>query len=90
MPHIVLEHSDNLPELPDFSALFNDIHQALNRIGGIKLDNCKSRTRVAEHCYIGAGDPDNACIRKKPAAKKNIVTTSPSKATNSNITRPKT
>ena len=62
MPHIVLEYSENLPELPDFSALFNDIHQASNRIGGIKLDNCKSRTRVAEHCYIGGGDPDNAFI----------------------------
>jgi 5-carboxymethyl-2-hydroxymuconate isomerase len=62
MPHIVLEYSENLPELPDFRALFDDIHQALNRVGGIKIENCKSRARVAEHCYIGDGDPDNAFV----------------------------
>lgn len=62
MPHIVLEYSDNLPQLPDFRALFDDIHQALNRIGGIKVENCKSRASVARHCYIGDGDADNAFI----------------------------
>lgn len=62
MPHIVLEYSSNLPELADFRALFDDIHRALNRIGGIRLENCKSRARVAEHYYIGDGNPDNAFI----------------------------
>lgn len=62
MPHIVLEYSANLSELPDFRALFDDIHQALHRIGGIKIENCKSRVRVAEHYYIGDGNPDNAFI----------------------------
>ncbi len=62
MPHIVLEYSDNLPELPDFRALFDDIHLTLNRIGGIRLENCKSRARSARHCYIGDGNPDNAFI----------------------------
>ena len=62
MPHIVLEYSSNLPELADFRALFDDIHQALHRIGGISLENCKSRARAAEHFYIGNGDPDNAFI----------------------------
>ena len=62
MPHIVLEYSSNLPELADFRALFDDIHQALNRIGGIRLENCKSRARAAEHYYIGDGNPDNAFI----------------------------
>ena len=62
MPHIVLEYSSNLPELPDFRALFNDIHHALSRIGGIRLENCKSRARAAEHYYIGDGNPDNAFV----------------------------
>ena len=62
MPHIILEYSENLPELPDFRALFDDIHQTLNRLGGIRLDNCKSRARRAEHVYVGDGDPDNAFI----------------------------
>jgi 5-carboxymethyl-2-hydroxymuconate isomerase len=62
MPHIILEYSANLSALPDFRVLFDDIHQALNRLGGIKIENCKSRARVAEHCYIGDGNPDNAFI----------------------------
>lgn len=62
MPHIVLEYSDKLPELADFRALFADIHRALNRIGGIRLENCKSRARQVSHCYIGDGNPDNAFI----------------------------
>jgi len=62
MPHIVLEYSDNLPQLPDFRALFDDIHQVLNRIGGIRLENCKSRARMASHCYIGDGNRDNAFL----------------------------
>ena len=62
MPHVVLEYSDNLSPLPDFRALFDDIHRALNRIGGIRLDNCKSRARAASHCYIGDGNPANAFI----------------------------
>lgn len=62
MPHIVLEYSANLPELPDFRALFDDIHHALNRIGGIRLENCKSRARAAQHYYVGDGHPDNAFV----------------------------
>jgi len=62
MPHIVLEYSSNLPELPDFHARFDDIHQALNRIGGIRLENCKSRARSADHYYIGDGNPAHACV----------------------------
>jgi len=62
MPHIVLEYSDNLPELAEFRALFDDIHQALFRLGGIRLDNCKSRARAAGQVFIGDGDPDNAFI----------------------------
>ena len=62
MPHIVLEYSNNLPAMADFAPLFADIHRALNRIGGISLDNCKSRARVAEASYVGDGNPDNAFI----------------------------
>lgn len=62
MPHIVLEYSDNLPAAPDFGALFADIHAALHRLGGIKLENCKSRARAAQHCHVGDGDPGNGFI----------------------------
>ena len=62
MPHVTLEYSSNLPELPDFRALFGDIHQCLNSTGGIKLENCKSRARAATHFHIGDGNPGNAFI----------------------------
>ncbi|MEM7563431.1 MAG: hypothetical protein AAF353_10340 [Pseudomonadota bacterium] len=62
MPHIVLEYSDNLPPLVDYSALFGEVHQALNLIGGIKLENCKSRARVASPFYVGDGNSANAFI----------------------------
>lgn len=62
MPHIVLEYSENLPELADFPGLFSDVHQALNRIGGIRIENCKSRVLVARHCFVGAGDASSSFI----------------------------
>jgi 5-carboxymethyl-2-hydroxymuconate isomerase len=62
MPHIILEYSANLHELPSFNALFADIHQVLNREGGIKLENCKSRARIANDYYIADGHPKHAFI----------------------------
>ncbi|MFT5219331.1 MAG: 5-carboxymethyl-2-hydroxymuconate isomerase [Gammaproteobacteria bacterium] len=62
MPHIVLEYSSNVPRLAGFAELFAEVHQALHSIGGIKLDNCKSRARVADDYYIGDGDSGNAFI----------------------------
>ena len=62
MPHIILEYSANLYELPSFSALFADIHQLLHREGGIKLENCKSRARMASNYYIANGDPSHSFV----------------------------
>ena len=62
MPHIILEYSANLYELPSFSALFADIHQTLHREGGIRLENCKSRARMASHFYIADGHPNHSFI----------------------------
>jgi len=55
MPHVILEQSANLPQPADHTALFAELHAALQRIGGIRLGNCKSRLRVAERYYIGDG-----------------------------------
>jgi len=46
MPHLILDDSSNLVGLPDFRALLGDIHQALQRIGGIRLDNLKKRAQM--------------------------------------------
>ena len=62
MPHIVLEYSANLYVLPSFSKLFSEIHQVLNRVGGVKLENCKSRARAADHFYIADGNPKHSFV----------------------------
>lgn len=62
MPHVTLEYSANLPQLSDFRVLFDEIHRVLNSTGGIKLENCKSRARIAEHFHIGDGNPENGFI----------------------------
>jgi 5-carboxymethyl-2-hydroxymuconate isomerase len=62
MPHNVLEYSANIPRLDNFSELFAELHQILNKVGGIKLGNCKSRARMAEDFYVGDGSSANAFI----------------------------
>ncbi|MFT5503949.1 MAG: 5-carboxymethyl-2-hydroxymuconate isomerase [Gammaproteobacteria bacterium] len=62
MPHNILEYSANLPRLENFSELFDGLHQTLNKVGGIKLGNCKSRARMAEDFYVGDGGSANAFI----------------------------
>jgi len=62
VPHIVLEYSSNLSEVTDLKALFASLHHTLQDIGGIRLDNCKSRARVAENYLIGDGESDNAFV----------------------------
>ena len=62
MPHILLEYTPNLTETPDFAALFASIHESLEALVGIKLDNCKSRVRVADNFYIGDGSAAHAFV----------------------------
>ena len=61
MPQIELEYSSNVPEV-NFSDLFREIHLAVHEIAGIRLQNCKSRARVAEQYFIGNGEVDNAFV----------------------------
>ena len=62
MPQIVLEYSSNLPAVSDFRGLFGDIHQTLQDVAGIRLDNCKSRARVSDDYFIGNGEANNAFV----------------------------
>jgi 5-carboxymethyl-2-hydroxymuconate isomerase len=62
MPHNVLEYSSNIPRLENSPELFAGLHQILNKVGGIKLGNCKSRARMAEDYYVGDGSAVNAFI----------------------------
>ena len=62
MPHLTLEYSSNLKPKRDLHQLFQVFHHVLHQVGGINLENCKSRARVAEQFLIGAGEPDNGFV----------------------------
>ncbi len=55
MPQITLQFTDNIKALPNFNFLFAEVHQTLNNIAGIKIENCKSRAIKLEKYYIGDG-----------------------------------
>ena len=60
MPQIRLEYSSNCRPENGFSMLFDEIHHVVNRVGGIHLENCKSRAIVVDDFHIGDGDPSHA------------------------------
>ena len=55
MPHITLQFTDNIESLPNFNQLFSEVHQTINAIAGIKIENCKSKAIKLENFYIGDG-----------------------------------
>lgn len=55
MPHLQLEYSANIPSPPDLQVLFKKLHGVLHEKGGIRLENCKSRARIAEDFFVGSG-----------------------------------
>ena len=62
MPHLTLEHSDNLPAPVDFGALFASLHEALVEIGSFRLADLKSRA-VPRPCFrVGAGSPESVFV----------------------------
>ena len=63
MPNIVLEYTSNVSQPIDFSELFSEIHKILHEVGGINLDNCKSRVLEMRQYHIGDGHPSNAFIQ---------------------------
>lgn len=57
MPHCILEYSANLPEVPDFQVLFQQLHDVLMASGQFTLDDIKSRAIRHDVFRIGDGDP---------------------------------
>ncbi|PHV12610.1 5-carboxymethyl-2-hydroxymuconate Delta-isomerase [Chitinimonas sp. BJB300] len=65
MPHITLEYSDNLPDQPDFRALFAELHQALVSLGDVQVNDIKSRAIKLTDWYAGDGNPRHAFVHLK-------------------------
>ncbi len=62
MPHIILEHSTNIVEKPDFATLFSRMHSVLMDAGVFKLDDIKSRVHPCETYYLADGNANNAFV----------------------------
>jgi len=60
MPQITLEYTANCRHNDQFSSLFHSIHKVIHKIGGISLDNCKSRAIPLDNFLIANGDSSHA------------------------------
>jgi len=54
MPHLTLEHTENIEPTVDFETVFLRLHSVLAD-SGIKLANCKSRAEERKHFYVADG-----------------------------------
>jgi len=62
MPHLNLEYTANLDEWGYQSDVLLSLHRLLESVGGIKIENCKSRCRVAEDWLVADGTTDSAFV----------------------------
>lgn len=62
MPHLVIEHSDNVAELVDIAALVDAMHDAALATGIAPLDALRTRAVGRQHYAIADRDPENAFI----------------------------
>lgn len=66
MPQILLEYSSNIAELLSigfpYKIILKEIHRILNKVGKVKLENCKSRVLSHSNYYIADGATDHALL----------------------------
>ncbi len=62
MPHCILEYSNNLVELPDWTDVFRDVHEFMAGTGMFRLGDIKSRAVPCETFLVADGAPDRAFV----------------------------
>jgi 5-carboxymethyl-2-hydroxymuconate isomerase len=62
MPHLTLEYTANLQDRAPTPELLTSVHRVLERLGGIKIENCKSRWRKVEDWTVGEGQAPSAFV----------------------------
>jgi 5-carboxymethyl-2-hydroxymuconate isomerase len=62
MPHLRLEYSADLPAEIAAEELLHELHSTLERIGGIRIGNCKTRVWPASRYLVGNGLGDGAFV----------------------------
>jgi 5-carboxymethyl-2-hydroxymuconate isomerase len=80
MPHLTLEYSSNIELELNHKDLFAQLHRFLKEVGGIRIDNFKSRALKRNVYLVGRGDINNAFVHlevrllegRSPEIKKEI------------------
>ena len=62
MPHLTLEYTANIKQEIDCATLFSGLHKIITKIGGINIENCKSRAIRLDNYYIGQSNESNAFV----------------------------
>jgi 5-carboxymethyl-2-hydroxymuconate isomerase len=62
MPHLVLEYSANLPNVPELGAVLRRLHEALVAAGPFDLAKIKSRAVRLEVFRVADGAPDRSFV----------------------------
>ncbi len=62
MPQITLEYTANIEQAVNFSSLFSSMHQILSELGGVRIQNCKSRAICQDRYLIGDGAEQHAFV----------------------------
>lgn len=62
MPQLTLQYTANINQEIDYSNLFAKLHNILADVGGINIENCKSRALKLNNYYISQGEISNAFI----------------------------
>ncbi len=67
MPQLTLEYTDNIQQKIDFSEVYREMHGVLFDVGGIPLENCKSRAIRRSDYFIGKGESNEAFVHVEVA-----------------------
>ena len=62
MPHLTLEYTSNIRQHVNFAELFSAVHRVLAQVGGVSIENCKSRAVKHHDFYIGSGGSSKAFV----------------------------
>ncbi len=62
MPQITLEYTSNITQAIDFNQLFSELHRILSDIGGVRIENCKSRAVRRDNYLVGDGAISGAFV----------------------------
>ena len=62
MPQITLGFIDNIQDSIEFNSLFHQLHQTINQIAGVSIENYKSWAKKINHYYVETDGKNKAFI----------------------------